>query len=571
VLAAVCFAIAVIADAPECIAAATQTPSTRASTTSCPHALDKNGNPLWDPSRELPVILARHIGWLVQQSLDFWLVSGQRHDEYLDHARPAWNWRGKARSNPGLANLCNADLSRADLSGTNLSGANLSGANLSGANLISANLSGAHLSGANLSQAILTGGADQNGADLSGADLSGANLIAVNFIGGCAPKSSTCANLSHANLSGANLYAASLVGANLVEANLSSAELHGANLVSADLSGANLSGAHLSGANLTRANLACATDNGVQGTSTCADLNGANLIGAILSFADLSGTQVSKAKLASVDLTSAVYMPSGSPDPDVADIHGLANLHVPSGHQFAVVQLRKLLQDAGLRDEERAATYAIERSGTTERFASAPMLLRNVLDHFGFIDGVQLDPDLPRGSGNSFWSFSWIEGLFRVFAFDMTTAYGMYPTRALLWIVALGGILTLVYLWPIRRASKTPGKAGGIYQLFPADRIDETSAEPAVEKEPKVIRVQTGNWWNAFRAAAYFSLLSAVNIGFEQFTPGDWIRRLQGRQYSLEAVGWVRIVAGAQALLSVFLLAMWVLTYFGRPFEQPTE
>jgi len=57
-----------------------------------------------------------------------------------------------------------------------------------------------------------------------------------------------------------------------------------------------------------------------------------------------------------------------------------------------------------------------------------------------------------------------------------------------------------------------------------------------------------------------------VNIGFEQFTPGDWIRRLQAREYSLEAVGWVRVVAGAQALLSVYLLAMWALTQFGRPF-----
>ena len=38
-------------------------------------------------------------------------------------------------------------------------------------------------------------------------------------------------------------------------------------------------------------------------------------------------------------------------------------------------------------------------------------------------------------------------------------------------------------------------------------------------------------------------------------------------EYSLQAVGWVRVVAGAQALLSVYLLAMWVLTQFGQPFE----
>jgi hypothetical protein len=41
----------------------------------------------------------------------------------------------------------------------------------------------------------------------------------------------------------------------------------------------------------------------------------------------------------------------------------------------------------------------------------------------------------------------------------------------------------------------------------------------------------------------------------------------RAREYSLEAVGWVRVVAGPQALLSVYLLAMWALTQFGRPFE----
>jgi hypothetical protein len=31
--------------------------------------------------------------------------------------------------------------------------------------------------------------------------------------------------------------------------------------------------------------------------------------------------------------------------------------------------------------------------------------------------------------------------------------------------------------------------------------------------------------------------------------------------------GVVRVVAGVQALLSVYLLAMWALTQFGRPFD----
>jgi hypothetical protein len=44
--------------------------------------------------------------------------------------------------------------------------------------------------------------------------------------------------------------------------------------------------------------------------------------------------------------------------------------------------------------------------------------------------------------------------------------------------------------------------------------------------------------------------------------------RMQPREYTLRATGWVRMVSGIQSLLSVYLLALWVPTYFGRPFER---
>jgi hypothetical protein len=397
-------------------------------------------------------------------------------DEYLDHVKPAYrDWRREARGHPEQANLCTAYLSYADLSGADLSYADLSGADLVGANLDSANLNGADLSGADLSRAHL------NGADLSGANLSRADLIfkVSHTLDKVTQFLALMALMPHS--SGANLYRA--------------------DLSRADLSGADLSGADLSGADLIRANL-------------------------------------SKAKLAYVDLTGATYAPASEPpDPYVAGIKGLATLNLASGEEIGLVQLRKLFQDAGLRDDERAATYSIERNVTRAQLLS------------------------------SFWSFWWIEGVGRFVLFDLTTAYGMQPARALGLIVFLVGLLTLVYIWPIRYAPERPGKANGIYQVFPDNRIDQATAEPAVHEEPNVLRVQADDWWHAFWWAAYFSLLSAVNIGFEQFTPGDWIRRLQKREFSLEAVGWVRVVAGAQALLSVYLLAMWTLTQFGRPFE----
>ncbi|MGO9059655.1 MAG: hypothetical protein ACLQU2_20100 [Candidatus Binataceae bacterium] len=112
-----------------------------------------------------------------------------------------------------------------------------------------------------------------------------------------------------------------------------------------------------------------------------------------------------------------------------------------------------------------------------------------------------------------------------------------------------------------------PTAESGVVQVFSASRLDGTNGNPAEEEKQKKQLVHRQGWRDALPTAAYFSLITAVNIGFEQFTPGDWIRRLQRREYSFQAVGWVRVVAGAQALLSVYLLAMWALTRFGQPFE----
>lgn len=68
-------------------------------------------------------------------------------------------------------------------------------------------------------------------------------------------------------------------------------------------------------------------------------------------------------------------------------------------------------------------------------------------------------------------------------------------------------------------------------------------------------------------AALCFSLLSAFNVGFRDINFGRWLHLLTKKsEYDLKAVGWARTVSGFQSLLSVYLIALWVLTYFGRPF-----
>jgi hypothetical protein len=330
-----------------------------------------------------------------------------------------------------------------------------------------------------------------------------------------------------ANLCEANLRSVHLNDAHLNSAILSAADLRGANLYAAELRGANLYYATLTGANLRAADLSWADMRG-------ADLSAADLSAADLNTAFLIDARVSKARLDYATLTDALYAPASEPpDPYVAGITGLARINAARGEEIGLIQLRKLLQDAGLRDGVREATFSIQHNITRDQLS------------------------------NQFPSPAWINGILRTVGLEWPTAYGLYPERALRGILLLGVIVTPVYMFAMLR----PTAESGIIKVFPAGRLDGTAGDPADEEKVKKQLVHTQRWREALRTAAYFSLISAVNIGFEQFTPGDWIRRLQRRQYSLEAVGWVRIVAGLQALLSVYLLAMWVLTQFGQPFE----
>jgi uncharacterized protein YjbI with pentapeptide repeats len=423
---------------------------------------------------ELAEILKKHAAWL--------------KDGGPDSDNP------KLANDPRRANLCGADLKgvRLYLRYADLTGAYLEDADLESAELGGARLTGAYLNNVNLHNAHL------NGAELAGVDLYGVRLDGAELNG---------AHLNGSILAAAHMEGASLFVAHLNDVNLDDAHLNGADLDEADLTAAYLTGADLTGAHLERAHL------------TGAHLNGA---------------QVSKAKLAGVDLMGATYAPrSEPPDPYVAGIRGLATLSAASGEEIGLIQLRKLLKDAGLNDSAREATCSIQRNITRD----------------------QLSSKSPRSAQ--------IEGCLRTVGLEWTTAYGLHPDRALRWILLLRAVLTPVYMFAMLR----PTAASGVMQVFPADRLEGTAGDPTDEQKRKKQLVHAKGWRAAFRTAAYFSLISAVNIGFEDFTPGDWIRRLQTREYSLEAVGWVRVVAGAQALLSVYLLAMWVLTQFGQPFE----
>jgi uncharacterized protein YjbI with pentapeptide repeats len=465
-------------------------------------------------------------------SIGFLVTVAQAQEGGADQPCPhGLGWRPRAEELAQLVNttleparkpnFCNADLRGAELSNKDLRGAKLNNANLRSAELNNANLSGAELNSAILYRAKLTNaklfGAKLNNADLRRAELKNADLITAKL---------NKADLRRAELNNAHLNGAELNDAILQEAELNNAHLNGAELNRAKLQGAELNNAYLNAAKLDNAKL--------QSTK----LNNASLNRAKLTNADLFGAELKDTLLALAELTEANYAPvSPPPNAYVAGIIGLETVHFPEGREIGLIQLRELLQKAGLREEERQTTYAIE-SGRTRHALTA---WRN-------------NPGAAT------------EGLFRLVAFDLTTAYGLHPTRALKTLTVLWALLIPIYWWTIRDHLLWPTGLAGIYRIWPRDRIEVHTGISALESAAKVERLY-GSDLAALGWSAWFSLLSAFYIGFREFSVGTWLSRVHPRQFVLEATGWVRTVSGLQSLISLYLLAIWVLTYFGRPFQ----
>ena len=315
-----------------------------------------------------------------------------------------------------------------------------------------------------------------------------------------------------ANLCGADLTGWRIENAKLAHANLSGANLTGASLYRSDLSSANLRKADLTEADLWGADLSSASLLGANFTNALlggADLSYANLVGAEMSGSLLLGTHLYGTKFEP--------KPGGLPNIEaVAEAFGLSQLSYRTSPR-ALVELRQGFKTAGFRRQEREVTYAINAKSTK--------------------------------------SWTDVETVLRLVLFELTTDWGMSPHRALKLILVLILFFSIPYALSIRLSHTS-----GIWRIWPEDELQPLSASEQHE------RLRRG-FWASFGLGLYFSILTAFNIGWRDLNVGNWISRLQPRPYILSASGWVRTVAGVQSLASVFLLALWALTYFGRPFE----
>ncbi len=406
------------------------------------------------------------------------------------------------------ANLCGANLSR-----MNLKGVILDEADLRKTDFFKANLSGASLKKVSFIDARVVN-ADLRSANISSADLS-RSVFAYS-------------DLRDVNLSNSKLVRASFYGAKLEEATLTAAQIQGAIFREADLRNSNMSNVlnrdfgfssdetetpviHFQGANLQFANLESSFLSGAIFDE--ADLRGASMQFSRLEEPSFKKTKLRDALLLGVELKqNKIFLSLGQKE-------------FPSG----LVSVREKFKTSGDREEERYLTFLIKRNERRE----SPL----------------------------------IEKAFSYILFEFTSDWGNEPWRPLFILFFSIFIFSTAYFFAFDTGKKQDNSAG-LFQVWPPGRLKtDIYGQLEIASRAKIKRLVFEDDLPQALYALYFSILSAFHIGWRDFNVGNWIIRLQPREYVIRPRGWVRVVSGIQSLFSVYLLALWILVYFGRPFE----
>lgn len=220
-----------------------------------------------------------------------------------------------------------------------------------------------------------------------------------------------------------------------------------------------------------------------------------------------------------------------------------------------MAQLRKFLQEAGLRDQEREATFTIEHHKAAHSRCQ-------ITAAYGGLEVEQVIDRCRKERG----LFTQVGGWLQLVFFEWTTDWGLHPERALLIMLGLMAGMTFVYAIPISIIPRFAAKKCAIIRVYPTERALEMDEGYASAEKPHMERLYV-HGPAVFAWAFYFSMLSSFHIGWRDFNVGTWISRIQPTEFALRGRGWVRVASGLQSLFSVYLLAMWALTYFGRPFQ----
>jgi hypothetical protein len=338
-----------------------------------------------------------------------------------------------------------------------------------------------------------------------------------------------------------------MTGAVLSDLNMAVADMRGANTAYADMRGANLTAANLSGATLEETNLEAADMH--RATLRGADLTRANLAQAKLDSADLGGADLTGANLTQTSfigsyMAHVIFEPATLPEVSAFErVAGLQTLRYISSNR-SLIGLRDAFEKHGLQVQARQVTYAIRRNQRVHAWDNADFLPKAV-------------------------------SLANLLLFEVPAGYGLYPGRPLY----LLGMLILVFTIPYMMAlfSGKVIQTGSRNNRLGNQKGDEILCR-AVSATPRLLqpRVRPHLRGRALRrlvrlvdamiVGLYVSVLSCFDSFWRALGRESLHRRVLPRQHSIIAARWIRIVAGVQAMISLYLIGLWLFIYFGRPF-----
>lgn len=364
-----------------------------------------------------------------------------------------------------------------------------------------------------------------------------------------------------------------LRGFQLQEADFEGAVLAGANLAGVDLTGADLSARVLENSKTESAGLPARTQSALaekedSTTSQPADLRHAILQGAHLHHTDFTEAVLVEADLtgadldAETDLTGAhlrgvIFEPMNLPGTELTyPAVGLSGLRYNKDPR-PLSLLRTGFHGDGYSDQEREIIYALQHTKASNEWKEC----------VSGRDNSKTPKQLPiRIIAENCMAASLNE-----LVFGWTFQYGMNPVRPLYIIGALWLLCSILYVIIIETCRRS-----AIFLVCRRLRRDGT----LIIRRRRIVHkpLKSGTWMQRiygtvtrefmiWRLALFFSLMSALNIGIQELHFGKWLKLLTTREYELEAGHWARTLSGAQALLSVLMLALSIWALFGQPFS----
>lgn len=65
----------------------------------------------------------------------------------------------------------------------------------------------------------------------------------------------------------------------------------------------------------------------------------------------------------------------------------------------------------------------------------------------------------------------------------------------------------------------------------------------------------------------WLSLVNSLKIGWKELDLGTWLSNMHPQRITFQSDGWMNVFLISQSILGRFLLALFLLTFFGAPFN----